>query len=217
MIPAKALRLAGDGAVLASRPRGVMHVYTGPLTPSGRYVPRGGRTACRAHTRRLHVIAAPTSPVAMTVPGDEPNRVCAHCSARLLTAHSGRVEHPIHRDQWRALYADTSKADLAFALAAAETPAEVDAVAHLSLLLFEVAGCSVPFTDRGRTASLLDLVAAARTRVDGWPAERRNASVRFNDALDDARARRRSQAIAAREERDRRIAQLGFVNATRKG
>lgn len=72
-----ALRL---GARLVCRPRrGVAHVYRGPLTASGRFVPAGASVECGAATRRLGVLLYG---VAELGPG---LRLCRRC-ALLLSA-----------------------------------------------------------------------------------------------------------------------------------
>lgn len=207
----KALRLAGPGAVLAGRPAGVRHVYVGPLTPSGRYIPHRGQTVCRARTRRLQVLE-PSAVGSMTYGA----RLCARCSACLLRTlpRGGQAEPLTTRSAFRVAHIETTKADVAFALELATTPAEVDQAAHLSLVLFTVAGCNDGFTDRGRTwRSLHQLVIAARTRVHGYPANERLRNLAL--AHREAGARARKQGFREiREERDRRVAAIGFNAAT---
>jgi hypothetical protein len=119
------------------------------------------------------------------------------------------------RDGFRHMYRDTTKADVAFALEVATTPAEVDAAAHLTLVLFGVPGAAVPFTDdRGRAwPALHQLVMDARGRVHGFP-ESTYQSVEDGQALG-AEARR--QAIRRRRdiyaEREAVIARVGISNA----
>ncbi|HET6917335.1 MAG TPA: hypothetical protein VFH56_14675, partial [Acidimicrobiales bacterium] len=92
-----ALRLAGPGSHLAARPHGVLHVVpAGPLTPSGRFIPRSSRTVCRARHRRLTVVEHPP----VLDDGQPGRRLCALCSARLGTLlikvssdQAGRAPH----------------------------------------------------------------------------------------------------------------------------
>jgi hypothetical protein len=120
LIVEKALKVAGPGSVLAARPAGVAHVYTGPLTPSGRFIPRTGQTVCRARTRRLHVVAIPPRwSSLLPEAADQLPRLCARCSTclarrrtfarpRRWTPRPGRSSSPSPADQYRAAYADTS-------------------------------------------------------------------------------------------------------------
>lgn len=118
------------------------------------------------------------------------------------------------RAAFRHVYQGTSKADVAFALQVAQTPAEVDAAAHLSLVLFDVAGALAPFTDHGRDwPPLQQLIHEARHRVDGFPASLRESAERMDQLSAAAAARRHANAIAARQEREARVARIGFNNA----
>lgn len=212
MIVEKALKLAGPGAHLVRRPGGRIHVYTGRLTRSGRFVPARGRVLCRAYTRRLQVVDE--LPSTLQRRASEAG-VCARCSARLLPR--GRAEQrPSTRAAFLDAYDGTSKADLAFALTMARTPAEVDAAAHLTLALFDVAGTLVPFTDHGREfAPLHRHVLVARGRVHGFPdslyQSRERAAALSAAGRELAIARRKE----ARADREARIERLGLTNATR--
>lgn len=213
MIAAKALRLAGPGARLVARPgRDVAHVYTGPLTPSGRFVPRSARTVCRAHTRRLSVLEQP-SPCSMT--GSGVGRVCARCSACLLRSpRAVRQAEPHTAAGFRAMYADLDQADVAAALLMATTPAEADAAAHLSLALFGVADTLHLVTARGRTwPPLAQLVHQARERVHGFPESLYVARDRADAQTAAAREVGIARAKEIRADREARIERLGFTNA----
>lgn len=215
MIVEQALRLAGDAAHMVARPGGRAHVYTGPLTRSGRYVPRSARALCRAHTRRLEVLDGQPQMSSTLDPREPSPRVCARCSARLALRSRGRAEQqPTTRSGFLGRYADLTKADVAFALELARTPAEVDAAAHLSLVLFDVAGTVVPFTARGRGwPPLHDLVVTARGRVAGFPS-REGERERLDAISAAAQARRQAERAEVYADRESRIARLGFTNAT---
>jgi len=213
VIPEQALRLAGDHAHLVHRPTGRLHVYTGPLTPSGRYVPRSARTVCRARTRRLEVATHRVSSLNLdaTLPG-----LCRRCSARLESSASRAEQRhtPNTRAEFLAAYRDLDAADLAFALTMATTPAEVDAAAHLTLALFDVAGTLAGFTDHGRNWRPLHAhVVDARTRVHGYP----DSHYRAMERADAQTAAARDQAVARRREihadNEARIARLGIATA----
>lgn len=100
------------------------------------------------------------------------------------------------RDEFRTEYAGLTRADLAVQLLVAETPDEVDAVAHLSLALFDVAGCSVSFTEHcADWVALNQLVGKVRTRIAGPTAHQRRMAERFN-AFNEA-----GRAVRSRERR----------------
>jgi len=136
--------------------------------------------------------------------------------ADLMTAEAVVEEVPPQLARWdyQALYAGTSKADLAFALELATTPAEVDQAAHIGLVMFDVAGTMRPFDEHGRTwPSLHHCVMRARHRVDGFAPQARATSERLNALSEEARDRAARQRAADRRERDARIERIGFTNA----
>lgn len=219
MYAERALRIAGPSAVLVARPGShVMHVYAGPLTPSGRFVPRSGRTACRAHTSRLSVL----NPSAASSLAPTGRRMCARCSARLagpvpstgaLTPSKGRAEQQhLSREQLRARYVDVTPADLVRWLTAAATEDDVDEAAHVSLLLFGPAGCqtTTAAAPDGQVLTLHGAVHAHRRRVQGHPDPFPNLVISSAEYLE----RRRAIRAEHRQERDERIRRLGFTNAT---
>jgi uncharacterized protein (DUF433 family) len=146
LIVETALKAAGPGSVLAARPAGVTHVYVGPLTPSGRFIPRNRRAVCRAHTRRLGVTDPPRSSLH---PDGAGVRLCARCSACLTRRRMprgdvvGQVEQLLTRDDYRVRYGHLTETDLYLAAHTAETADELDVVGHLSLLLLGHRGCDV--------------------------------------------------------------------------
>jgi hypothetical protein len=179
MIAERALQLAGPGAVLAARPTGVAHVYTGPLTPSGRFIPRAGQAVCRARTRQLRVV--PTPPGWSTLQCSQAGarrlpRLCARCSTclsrRVPSPHGaaspvGRQveQHPTSRAAYRHRFADLTPADLWVAAQLATTPEELAAVGHLSLVLFGHHGCTRPVTCRsGRIRTSLHQAISTRRK-----------------------------------------------------
>lgn len=212
MIPETALTTAGPDAQLVARPAGVAHIYTGPLTPSGRHVPRSARTVCRARTRQLHVLTLPERWTSLDSTSASP-RMCARCTARLDRDRdrSRRATSLCTRHAAIEACAGTTKADIGFALQVANTPAEVDAAAWLSLLLFEAAGCTDGFVQHGRSwDSLHTLVAAARRRVGGYPDRYRDQGDRSNAIALSVREIRKAENKAAWEERQNRIRRLGI-------
>lgn len=105
---APALRLVAavaNGARLVGRPHSpVLHLYRGPLTPSGSSVPQAGRTVCRARTRRLSVLEPSPSP-GLDLHG---RRVCRRCMPLLPAAlgRSAEVDGFVRMDDWKRTYAD---------------------------------------------------------------------------------------------------------------
>lgn len=223
MIVETALKIAGPGAVLAARPAGVAHVYgPGPLTPSGRFVPRAGRPVCRARTRRLGVVAMPPTWSSLSHPGALP-RLCARCSAclaRRLRTHptppcggavsQARQAEPLTRDSYRTRFADLTLFDLWLAGMTAETPAELDVVGHLALVLFGYQkGAADPVTrPDGRTVTSLHEVLARR----------RHELTPDTDTLADEQAAREAVAAVRRaratEHRELRDLQRAATRAT---
>lgn len=124
------------GAHLAARPCGVVHVYTGPLTPSRRYVPRQGATACRTRTRRLTVLD-PSLTGAEFATGRR--RACGSCSAR-LSLPSGRAEQ-VTRDDALTRYGHLTPFAVALLAFLAGSEVEVEWVQWLALLIVGYAAC----------------------------------------------------------------------------
>lgn len=117
-------------AVLVHRPgSGVFHVYAGPLTPSGRFVPRTGRTACSARTRRLSVLERVGS--VLDLGG---RHLCGRCEARLCAA-AGRASQPVSRDDFLRTYGGlngVTLGDLVVALAMCRSVEENRRVAFVA-------------------------------------------------------------------------------------
>lgn len=206
------LRAAGESAQLVARPRGVAHVYVGPLTPSGRYVPRTGRTVCRARTRRLSVLES--TPVALDPTGKP---ACRLCTARLAHVPRQGEAGPTSRDQVLTAYDGITAFDLAIDAFMAETPAEVERLEWLALLLVGFPAChrTPVVSPAGKVSDPLDHhIRRARTRVG---ATRDHLGV-LRAAADDNHEAAVAAAKAARhdawKDRDDRITRLGFVNAT---
>lgn len=108
-----------------------------------------------------------------------------------------------------------TKGDVAAALDLAASPSEVDAAAHLSLLLFDVAGCNHGFVERGRAwPSLHDLVARARARVGGYPDSWTAAAERHRQLDAAAAEQRRREARELREECRAQQDRIGLANAS---
>jgi hypothetical protein len=191
---------AGPAARLVGRPRGVAHIYVGPLTPSGRFAAAAGRTACRARTRRLSILAP------MSCRRGEPSsrRVCARCSARLTP--QGRAEHLPNRDAIVAAYGTLTLPQLQAAAGACTTPAESHQLGLITAVLY---GQPLRHATNlsGRDAAVRDLhrfietdrkrlVAALRTPEEiEAAAEAARRQVETTNRIKEARAR---EAAAAR-------------------
>ena len=201
MIHETALRLAGPHARLVARPGGVAHIYTGPLTPSGRWA--SGRPLCRARTRRLTTVSLPAgwSSLSPSTGGPSLPRLCARCSVALPEPGAAE-QHLTTRTGFLAEYADLTPFDLVLAAKTADTAEELDQVAHLSLALFGHLACTQPVQrpDGVLVEPLHHHVIRGRTRVDGWPGDVA-ARAALHDQLSEEAAHYRKQAArAAREE-----------------
>lgn len=204
-----------DQVHLVARPAGVVHAYVGPLTPSGRHVPRAGRTVCRAHTRRLHVLERTT--VTLGRRESSGPQVCARCSARLtLPRVTGGPSTIPTRDDALRTYADTTAFDLAVQAWMAETPEDLERVEWLALLVVGFPACATePVVSPGGkvTGPLDDHITRARARVGAHRGSKHLADVaRENREI--AVAAGKATRHAAWKERQDRITRLGFVNAT---
>lgn len=155
MTPATACRLAGPGARIVTRRRGVLHVYVGPTTPSGQFVPRRHRTVCRTHTGQLRVLGTDTSPGG--------KRMCLRCSA-CLAPRSGQAELST-REEWQARFAHVTFEQLITEAVTATDLATLDTVGHLSLLLFGHRPCNRPIADTASRAPLHDILGGRRQQL----------------------------------------------------
>lgn len=215
MIVETALALAGSGSVLAARPTGVAHVVApGPLTPGGGFIPRARRPVCRARTRRLTVLDLPARWSSLHPTSALP-RLCARCSARLdrsrgnprpgTGAPTCRAEHRplITVNDYRAAHADTTDADLHFAALCAETPDELTAVAHASLVVLGHRGCTRPVSlPGGRIGKPLhQLLTTLRRLIDPDP-QTTEYFAALDDRVDQAKQARIADLAAARQARD---------------
>ncbi|MDN4174695.1 hypothetical protein QWY28_17165 [Nocardioides sp. SOB77] len=215
MIAEAALHAAGPDAVLVARPTGVAHIYTGPLTPGGS-VPRRCRPACGAHTRRLTVI--PSSERRSSLDPSTAITVCARCSARLSRQMRDRraEPNPVTATDYRNTYGDLTRRDLWADAVMAETLEEIEAVAHLSLVLLGHPACEQPLpvahveTQPART--LTQLIGHIRERLADYP--NRDRSEAFHALVATGYAQTRAERHQLWQDREQRIARLGINNAT---
>lgn len=177
---APSLRLVGAvaaGAVLVGRPRsGVLHVYTGPLTPSGRFVAAVGRTVCRAHTRRLTVLELATPQLDL-----RGRRVCRRCMP-LLPAALGRADSADlgpARDEWLDAYGHLTVDDVRQAALWCRTVDETHQVGRVATMLHGE-------KPRGLPARLTPAQAAVRDLHD--TVERRRKQLVAAERTDEERA-----------------------------
>lgn len=190
--------------VLVARPGSpVFHVYSGPLTPSGRFVPRTARTACTAHTRRLSVLDRDGSVLDL-----DGRRLCGRCEAR-LSATARRASQPVSRDDFTRMYggpAGVTLADLLVALVMCQTVEENRRVAFVASL---VHGFMDPTSTRrptepGKRQARYDFeVELLRRRHALAAAERTPDEVEDAAVRREVEAARDAQAIAARQRADR--------------
>lgn len=218
MIPVSLRILAAlhAGAQLVHRPRGVVHLYAGPLTPSGRFAAAAGRTVCRARTRRLAVLDRPGGTVELGG-----RRFCRRCTAALPPVLGAVVQHPVSRDDWQAAYGALTLDDFETALAwsgcgraaSLEDWAAAAAGTHTLGYLLSVVHGPQPFrrpTD-AHGARLYDLHAAIVTARHRFAAnartpEEREANRRQAEDLAAQtrlalRAHRRADAVARAQDR----------------
>jgi hypothetical protein len=208
------LAAAGAGAHLVRRPRGVTHVYVGPLTQSSRFAPRRARPVCGTRTRRLLVDQ-------VSVPTDHGRQapqttVCSRCSVRLARRAEQRATS---RDTYLTTYASVTAEQIAADATRAETRAEVDLLGLLALLVVGYPGSRrTPLADGHPLDAHVD---AARGRVYAATRDEDEQAV-----VDEARAKAAAATAAAEQtrkqdrhdawqEREDRIARIGITNATR--
>lgn len=186
------LAIVSRGGLLVGRPAGVAHVYAGPLTPSGRWVPRGGRTACCAHTRRLAVLVDPkvTAVPPVAALGSESfragRRVCARCLTHLART---ATPLPVSRDGLIAAYGHLTVDQLRAANALTVTVDESSVVGRVAMAVAGPAGCSpAPAAEWKRLDDEINvrrraLASAARTPDEIAAAQRDREAGEHNDAL----------------------------------
>ncbi|MCR1785362.1 hypothetical protein KVF89_22670 [Nocardioides carbamazepini] len=167
--PAPALRIlaaVAGGAMLVGRPRGVVHVYSGALTRSGRAVPAAARPVCGVRTRRLRVLVTPETRdrlvghATVTPAGDlagRNRRFCRTCVAVLPARLGGGSGALVTRDDWVAAYSDLTVVDFGLATAWART---VEETHQLSTVLSQVHGPKPARPAKYRTPAEEELVAA---------------------------------------------------------
>jgi hypothetical protein len=210
MTPLGLRSAAGAGAHLVARPRGVLHAYRGPLTPSGRSVPRAGRAECNVRTRTLGVVSLST--VGRL-------RVCGRCKAR-LAANPVCEPGTLPRHEAKALYADVTPFDLAVDAWRCETVADVERLEWVALLTVGLPALRTEpvVAPNGKVSDPLDqLIARARRRIDGVrdylsPSMRAAADENEHEAREAIRLGKRK----GWQDREDRITRLGFNLATRR-
>lgn len=209
MTPLGLRTAAGAGAHLVARPSGVLHAYRGPLTPSGRRVPRAGRAVCNVRARTL---------TAVSLPAVESRRVCGRCAARLTSTPTCEPGSLPRSEAW-ALFADVTPFDLAVDAWRCRTVADIDRLEWVALLVVGLPGLrrDPVVAPNGKENPPLDqLIAKARRRISGVrdvlsPSMRAAAVENEHEAREAARLRRKQ----GWREREDRIERVGFVNASR--
>lgn len=132
---AVAIRLVAHlraGHVLAARPRGVAHVYGGPLTRSGR---PAGRPLCGRRFRRLTVLDGPHA----LGKAQQGYRVCRGCTRSMLPT-PGWVRPLVSREDFIEAFGHLELEDLALAARWTRTVDETYGVGFLASYLFGPAG-----------------------------------------------------------------------------
>lgn len=126
--PAVGLRVVAalrSGASGVARPHGVVHLYSGPCTRSGRAVPRARRPLCGVRTRRLSVVVRPGRMVELGG-----RRFCRRCTTALP------AQRLVSRDDWVQAFRSLTVADLAQAARWCRSVDETHQVATLASRLF---------------------------------------------------------------------------------
>ena len=201
---------ATPGAHLVSRPQGVVHVYTGPLTPSNRFVPRHGSTACRTRTRRLTVLDLPSLLVEFATGR---RAACAACSARLLLP--GRAGQDT-RAALLARFGHLTPFAVAMYAYLAVTEVEVEWVQWLALLVIGFVACrDIPVVaPTGKTTGpLFTHIDRARRRLGVTRDPYAQSKAEYLERRDDAIFHEQVARDQAWAEWRADVQQLGYLNA----
>lgn len=129
--PLRLVAAVRAGALLVARPRGVVHVAAaGPLTPSGRALPRASRTVCRGRTGRLYLFTPGVTGVA-----GSGRRFCRRCTAALPVSLGTAVDELRTRDHDIAAYGHLTADDLTIAASWCRTVEETHQVGRIGLIV----------------------------------------------------------------------------------
>lgn len=190
-------------AVPVARPHSeVFHLYVGPLTPTGRFVPRAARSVCNVRARRLVVL--PRDGVRLDLGG---RRACGRCASALAAA-GRRAPQPNNRDAAVAFYDGLTLTDLVLAITMATTTDETYRIGFAMGLRFPPAPPMRPRVlefDRDRfAAALFDVNAALlATRDRLRMAERTPEEIAAAEMSREMEAAEREQIADARRRADR--------------
>ena len=143
------VRALREGASLVGRPNGVVHLYWGGLTPTGRFVPAGNPVVCKQRTGKLHVYTDGARALArMTV-------VCRRCLSSSLAEHR---RLPQDRDSEIRFFSDLVVDDYAHAARLCSTVDETHAVSRIAVMCL---GPSRPLNQK-----VTDPAAALRQKLE---------------------------------------------------
>lgn len=122
-----------DCVALVRRPRGVIHVAVTPLTPSGRWAARTGRTVCHARTGRLIVVGRRGG-----LPDLGARPLCKRCLKVLATRTDvpGLDGFPMTREQETEVFELITPQQLAAIATTCRTVDETHQVGRLASVLF---------------------------------------------------------------------------------
>jgi hypothetical protein len=199
------------GAKLVTRRRGVAHVYQGPLTRSGRFVPTGREVVCGARTARLSVLLDGLDGL-----GTDGLRLCRRC-APLLKAfppdspYAGRVL--VTFDDKAAAFAHLTALDFARAALWCRTVEETHQVGMLMGLVLGPAPLRKPEGGAALTRWIADRALIKKRdqlRNREMSAEERAEQAARREAENDERIRlREARARQARLDRAQARASRG--------
>lgn len=193
MPPSLPLRLVAairGGARLAHRPArtSVVHLFTGPATPSGRFAAAAGRTVCQTRTRRLSLIE-PRLP-RLDLDG---RRFCRRCTTTLPACLGREVPRLVTQDEWAEAYAHLTVADLVQVTTWCRTVDETHQVGRLAMLLFRPAPPRRDLATDAHAAEVYDL--------DRYITQRRRALAAAQVTPEELEERARAAEVEAAQDR----------------
>jgi hypothetical protein len=122
-----------------------------------------------------------------------------------------------HRTDYAYRYAGLTRRDVWAQVVMAETLAELEHIAHVSLVVLghQVCQAPLPVSHEGlHAASLTELIGRRREALAGYP--NRGRSEALNALIASGYAQAKAERAALHKEREDRIRRLGFTNAANR-